>query len=219
MKKQQILYYPVLLNIQGKKCLVVGGGEVALRKSQMLLEHGANVVIVSPEFCTEINKLAEGGAVRTVHREYDTVDLEDAFLVIAATDSATVNEKVAEDARKRSILVNVVDKPDISDFIVPSYFRRGDIIVAVSTSGKSPALARKIRGELETEVKAEYARLAEITSDVRAELKAKGMLISAADWQEALDLKSLLELVKRGKDKETREIMLAKLKSALKRKQ
>jgi precorrin-2 dehydrogenase/sirohydrochlorin ferrochelatase len=112
------------------------------------------------------------------------------------------------------LLVNVVDKPEISDFIVPSYFKRGDIIVAVSTSGRSPALARKIRSELESEMRAEYAQLAVIASEVRSELKETGVTVSPEAWQKALDLNSLLELIKRGKNREAREIMLAKMKTS-----
>jgi siroheme synthase-like protein len=206
-------YYPLLLNIQGKKCLVIGGGEVALRKVQTLLEHGAIVDIVSPAFCSELNQLGKGGAVQAINRAYKAEDLNDALLVIAATDDAKVNEKVAAEARKRGILINVVDKPDISDFIVPSSFRRGDIIVAVSTSGKSPALARKIRSELETNLKAEYAQLAVTASEVRSELKERGITVSSDDWQEVLNLNSLIELIKRHKNQEAREIMLTRLKT------
>jgi siroheme synthase-like protein len=211
-------YYPILLNIQGKKCLVVGGGEVALRKAQMLLEHDAIVEIVSPAFCPELNQLAKDGAIRAIHKAYKTEHLNDALLVVAATDDAKVNEKVAAEARKMGVLVNVVDKLDISDFIVPSYFRHGDIIVAVSTSGKSPALARKIRGDLETDLKAEYAQLAVIASEVRSELKQRGVTVSGDDWQEVLNLNSLIELIKRGKNKEAREIMFTRLKTPGQRK-
>jgi siroheme synthase-like protein len=205
-------YYPLLLNIQGKKCLVVGGGEVALRKAQMLLEHRAIVVIISPELAPEFNRLIKDRAIHITKRAYKTEDLNDAWLVVAATDDAGVNEKVAAEARKRKILVNVVDRPDISDFIVPSSFRHGDIIVAVSTSGKSPALARKIRSELEAEVKAEYAQLAVIASEVRSELKERGILVSSDDWQEVLNLNSLVELIRRHKNREAKEIMLTRLK-------
>jgi siroheme synthase-like protein len=215
MKRHEAVspYYPILLNLQGKKCLVVGGGEVALRKARMLLEHGAIVEIVSPAFCSELNQLAKDGTVRAIPRAYETKDLNDALLVVAATDDTKVNEKVAAEAQKMGILVNVADKPDISDFIVPSYFRHGDIIVAVSTSGKSPALARKIRGEIERDLKAEYAQLAVIASEVRSELKQRGITASGDDWQEVLNLNSLIELIKRGKNKEAREIMLARLKT------
>jgi siroheme synthase-like protein len=214
MKKHEAAstYYPLLLNIQGKKCLVVGGGEVALRKAQMLLEYGAVVEIVSPAFCHELNQLVKGGAIQAVNRSYKTEDLNDALLVVAATDDAKVNEKIAAEGRKRGILVNVVDMPNISDFIVPSYFRHGNIIVAVSTSGKSPALARKIRSELERNFKAEYAHLAIIANDVRSELKQRGITVSGDDWQKVLNLNSLIELIKRGKYKEASEIMLARLK-------
>lgn len=215
MKKHEASspYYPLLLNIQGKKCVVVGGGEVALRKVQMLLEHSAMVEAVSPAYCPELNQLIKDDAIRATHRAYKAEDLNDALLVVAATDDAKVNEKVAAEARKKGILINVVDKPDISDFIVPSYFRRGDIIVAVSTSGKSPALARKIRAELERYMKAEYAQLAVIASEVRSELKQRGITVSGDNWQEVLNLNSLIELIKRGKNKEAKEVMLTRFKT------
>ena len=220
MKKREPAspYYPILLNIQGKKCLIVGGGEVALRKAQMLVEHGATVEIVSPTFCPGLNQLVKDGTIQAIHRDYETEDLNDSFLAVAATDDIKTNERIAAEARKIGILVNVVDKPDISDFIVPSYFRRGDIIVAVSTSGRSPALARKIRCELERDFKAEYAQLAVIASDVRNELKQHGITVSGDDWQEVLNLNSLIELIRRGKNQEAREIMLTKLKTLQQRK-
>ncbi len=220
MKKHEAVspYYPVMLNIQGKKCLVVGGGNVALRKAQTLLGHGAIVEIVSPTFCLELKQLVKDGAVRAIDRAYKNEDLNDALLVVAATDDTTVNERMATEARKRGILVNVVDKPDVSDFIVPSYFRHGDIIVAVSTSGRSPALARKIRGEIERDLKAEYTQLAIIAGEVRSELKQRGIVASSDDWQEVLNLNSLIELIKRGKNKEAKEIMLTRLKTLGQRK-
>jgi siroheme synthase-like protein len=215
MKKREAVapYYPILLNVRGRKCLVVGGGEVALRKAQMLVEHDAKVVVVSPAFCLELNQLAKAGAVRAIQRAYKTEDLNDALLAVAATDDTEINEKVAAEARKKGILINVVDKPDMSAFIVPSYFRHGDIIVAVSTSGRSPALARKIRRELEANLKAEYAQLALIANDVRTELKQRGITVRGEDWQKVLGLNSLIELIKRGKNKEAREIILSRLKA------
>jgi precorrin-2 dehydrogenase len=220
MKKREPVsaYYPILLNIQGKRCLVVGGGKVALRKVQTLLEHSVTIEIVSPAFCPELEQLIKAGAVRFIQRDYETEDLNNALLVIAATDDTKVNAKVAADARKKGILVNVVDKPDISDFTVPSYFRQGDVIVAVSTSGKSPALSRKIRIELERSLKTEYARLAVIANEVRDELKQLDITVKSDDWQKVLNLNSLTELIKKGKSKEAREIMLTKLKTLGKRK-
>ena len=108
--------------------------------------------------------------------------------------------------------MNVVDDPNNSDFIVPSHFSRGDIIVAVSTSGRSPALARKIRSELEKGFKAEYAQLALLADEIRSELKQKGVTVSSEAWQEVLNLNSIVELVRHGKKREAKEIMISKLK-------
>ncbi|OGO61032.1 MAG: hypothetical protein A2Z36_00265 [Chloroflexi bacterium RBG_19FT_COMBO_48_23] len=210
--KETCPYYPISLNVQGKKCLVVGGGNVALRKVQALIEHGADVEIVSPDFCPELNKLAREEAIRVTRRSYKPEDLEDVFVAIAATDDVNTNENVAAEARRLGILVNVVDDPNNSDFIAPSYFRRGDIIVAVSTSGRSPALARKIRSELEKSFQAEYAQLALVADEVRSELKQQGITVSNDAWQKVLDLNSLIELLRRGKNQQAKEIMISKLK-------
>jgi siroheme synthase-like protein len=206
-------YYPISLNIQGRKCLVVGGGQVALRKVKTLLEHNANVKVVSPILCSELNQLATDGAIRTIQRDYKSEDLQHAFISIAATDNVKTNERVASEARRRGILVNVVDDPKNSDFIVPSCLKRGNVIIAVSTSGRSPALARKIRSELEKNVKAEYEHLAVIADEVRSELKQQGITASSDAWQEILNSNSLIELLKQGKNQEAKKIMLTRLKA------
>ncbi len=215
MKKPEPItpYYPIFLNIRGKKCLVVGGGKVALRKVQTLLEHAADVEVVSPTLCPELNRLAKDGVILAQQRSYKAKDLHDALIAVAATDDAKINESVAAEARQRGILVNVVDDPQASNFIVPSYFRRGDIIVAVSTSGKSPALARKIRSELEKDFKSEYPQLALIADEVRSELKQQAVIVDSDAWQEVLSLNSLIELLRQGKSQEAKEIMLKKLKA------
>jgi siroheme synthase-like protein len=206
-------YYPILLNIQGRKCLVVGGGPVALRKVKALLEHGADVEVVSPTFCPELNQLATDGVIRAIQRDYKSEDLQHTFIAIAATDDAKTNERVAAEAKRRGVLVNVVDDPKNSDFIVPSYLKRGDVIIAVSTSGRSPALARKIRSELENDFKAEYEQLAVVADEVRSELKQQGITVSSDAWQEVLSLNSLMELLRQGKNQEAKEIMLTRLKT------
>ena len=211
--KQASPYYPIVLNIQGRKCLVVGGGKVALRKVKALLEHGADVEVVSPFFCPELNQLATDGAIRAIQRDYKPEDLEDAFIAIAATDDAKTNERVAAEARRRGVLTNVVDDLKNSDFIVPSYLKRGDVIIAVSTSGRSPALARKIRSELERNFKAEYEQLAIIADEVRSKLKQQGITASSDAWQQVLSLNSLIELLRQGKNQEAKEIMLTRLKT------
>jgi len=205
-------YYPVFVNIQDRKCLVVGGGNVALRKVQSLLEHGANVEVVSPTLCPELSQMAGEGAIQALQRGYRAEDLQDALLAVAATDDAEINESVAAQARQRGVLVNVVDDPQHSDFIVPSYFSRGDVIVAVSTSGTSPALARKIRTRLEKDFGTEYAQLALLAKEVRSEMRRQGVSVSSDAWQEVLDLDPLVELLKYGKRREAKEIMVERLK-------
>lgn len=205
-------YYPIFLNIRGKKCLVVGGGEVALRKVKALLEHGANVQVVSPVLCTELSQLAKDGAVQAHQRSYKAEDLQDALIAVVATDNAKTNEGVAAEARRRGVLVNVVDDPQHSDFIVPSYFRRGDVTIAVSTSGRSPALARKIRSQLEKDFEPEYAQLALLAGEVRSELKREGVTVDSNAWQEVLDLDALSELLRDGRNQEVKDVMLKNLK-------
>lgn len=205
-------YYPVFLNIRGKKCLVVGGGEVALRKVKTLLDHGANVEVVSTSLCSELSRMARDGVIQLFQRGYEIEDLQNTLIVVAATDDSKINERVANDARRQSTLVNIVDDPQLSDFIVPSYFTRGDIIIAVSTSGKSPALARKIRTELEKKFIPEYAQLALLASEVRSELKQEGITVDGDDWQKVMDLDTLIKLLENDKKEEAKVIMLKDLR-------
>lgn len=206
-------YYPLFLDIRKKKCVVVGGGKVALRKVEAFLEHGANVEVISPVLCPELIHMAQSSAIRTLQRSYEAGDLKDALIAIAATDNTEINEGVADEARRRGILVNVVDDPQHSDFIVPSYFKRGDITIAVSTSGRSPALARKIRSKLENDLGDEYTRLVLLVSEVRSELKRQKFAIDSNVWQEVLDLNLLTELLRNGREQEAKDTLLSNLKS------
>ena len=213
-KEDQVpAYYPVSLNISGRKCVVVGGGQVALRKAKALLEHGADVEVISPDLCPELIQLAGSGELQVLAREYQPGDLKKAFVAIAATDDTEVNQRVVTEARKDAVLVNVVDDAENSDFIVPSCLRRGEVTIAVSTSGRSPALARKIRTRLEKELGDEYASLIHLIGEVRAEVKREGMRIDGDRWQKALDLDLLLELISRGDGEKARAILLSNLKS------
>ncbi|NWF93038.1 MAG: bifunctional precorrin-2 dehydrogenase/sirohydrochlorin ferrochelatase, partial [Syntrophaceae bacterium] len=162
------VYYPVFLNIRGKRCAVIGGGKVALRKVKRLLECGADVTVISPRPRLEITGLFAKRAIRLIQREYKLQDLEKAAIVIACTDDKKLNRKVAGEAKKRKLLVNVADDPESSDFIIPSSFRRGGLTVAVSTSGVSPALARKIRTKLQKSFGEEYASLLSLVGEVRS---------------------------------------------------
>ncbi|MEC4686113.1 MAG: bifunctional precorrin-2 dehydrogenase/sirohydrochlorin ferrochelatase [Nitrospirota bacterium] len=140
-------YYPVFLNLEGKRCIVIGGGEVAERKVLTLLEAGASVTVISPELTERLAGLKRAGQIEHIQRRYQEGDLTGAFIVIAATSAMDVNRKVSGDAG--NIPVNVVDVPDLCTFIVPSVVKRGELTIAVSTSGASPALSRSIREELE----------------------------------------------------------------------
>jgi len=184
-------YYPIFLDIREKKCVVVGGGEVALRKVKALVEHGARVEVVSPDLCAELDRMAEDGEVHVLRRDYAEGDLAGAVLVVAATNDGDLNAKVAEEAKTAGALINAVDDPEHCDFIVPSYLRRGDITIAISTGGRSPALARKIRTELERQLTTEYASLTTVVGEVRSELRRRGVVVSADDWRRALDLDRL----------------------------
>jgi siroheme synthase-like protein len=205
-------YYPILLSLQDKKCVVVGGGMVALRKVKALLDCGAEVTVISPKPHAELSRLFKNKAIQLLQRDYERGDLKDAALSIAATDVKEINRKVAEASKKNGTLVNVVDDSERSDFIVPSSFRRGNLSVAVSTSGASPALAKKIRVKLEKNIGMEYAYLLSLIAEIRSEIKQKGIRVSAKAWEEALDLDSLLQLLKGGQREKAKANLLGKLK-------
>jgi precorrin-2 dehydrogenase/sirohydrochlorin ferrochelatase len=149
-------YYPIYLNLAGRKCVVVGGGEVAERKIETLLAAGARVCLISPGLTPRLSQWVMAGKLVHVCREYLHGDLEGAYLVIGATDDTAINRQVAEDAERAGILVNIVDVPDLCNFIVPSVVVRGDLQLGISTGGKSPALAKKIRRQLEQLYGPEY---------------------------------------------------------------
>jgi siroheme synthase-like protein len=205
-------YYPVFLNLQGKKCVVVGGGTVALRKVKALLDCGADITVISPRPHAEISRSFKKKAIQLVRRNYKPGDLQGAALCIAATQVKEINRKVAEASKKKGIFINVVDDSEPSDFIIPSSFRRGDLSVAVSTSGMSPAFAKKIRAKLEKNIGMEYAYLLSLIAETRSEIKNKGLRVSPKTWQESLDLDSLLSLLKAGRQEEAKATLLEKLK-------
>lgn len=142
-------HYMVALNLENKRCLVVGGGQVAQRKVHALLDCGGIVEVISPQLTPVLNELAQNGAIAHRRGIYQASDLTGVFIVIAATSDPEVNRQVAEDCLQRNLLVNVVDDPSRANFFVPATVRRGFLRIAVSTGGKSPLLARRIREELE----------------------------------------------------------------------
>jgi precorrin-2 dehydrogenase/sirohydrochlorin ferrochelatase len=154
---ENVVFYPIFVDLSGRRCVVVGGGEVANRKARKLLQARAGVVVISPEILPEL----ESVAVEVHRRAYEEGDLEGAYLAFAATNSREVNAAVAREAKERSIPVNVADKPSEGDFALPSTLRRGRLQVAVSTGGASPTLARKIKEELEDVFGPEWAGIVE----------------------------------------------------------
>ena len=166
-------YYPIFLNLRGKRTVVVGGGMVAQRKIETLLEHGADVHVISRALTPELDREVKGGRVRHLGEEFSETHLDGAFMVIAATDDTDLNRRVSRAAQKKGLLINAVDQPDDCNFIVPSILRRGDLRIAISTSGKSPAMARKVREDLETQFGDEYESFLNLMGRMRREIIAR----------------------------------------------
>ena len=160
-------YYPIFLDIKDKPCVVIGGGNVAERKVISLLDAGARVVVISPALTPALKKLVREKIINYCPKPYEDGDLKGFFLAYSATDNSSVNRKVFNEAKREGILLNVVDVPKLCNFIVPSVVDRGDLLIAISTSGKSPAMAKKIRQRLEKEFGREYAVFLDIMGKVR----------------------------------------------------
>jgi siroheme synthase-like protein len=172
-------FYIACLKLTGRRCLVVGGGEVGLEKVEGLLACDGDVTLVSPEAVPALEALAAEGSIRWERREYRRSDLERTFIAIAATGDTDVNIRVWEEAEERAMLVNVVDVPPLCNFILPAIVRTGPLAIAISTAGASPALAKRIKAEIAEEYGEPYARLAEILNEVRG--WAKGTLPTYQD--------------------------------------
>jgi len=167
-------YYPIGLDISGRRCLVIGGGEVGERKAERLLECGARVSVVGRDLTPALAGLREEGAIDHIPAGYNPRHLAGAFLVIGATDDRAVNERIFRDARKRGVLANIVDDPDRCDFILPALCRQGELVITVATGGKSPALAKKLRQDLEERYGPEYEVLLKIMGEIRGGIIDRG---------------------------------------------
>jgi siroheme synthase-like protein len=164
-------YVPVYLVGSSLRCLVVGGGIVAQRKAEVLLDAGATITLVSPDVTPRLAALAKRGSIKRFAAKYKTQHLKNANLVVGATNDASVNEKVFLDARKRGIPVNIVDDPAHCTFIVPSVFSKGHIQIAVSTGGAAPAIAAKLRREIEEVISDEHACMVGELKKMRPNIK------------------------------------------------
>lgn len=163
-------YYPIMLDIKDKKCGVIGGGNIAYRKIVSLLECEAEVTVISNEVIKEIKLLIDDKKIKYLRDKYNFKHISDFYLVYAATNDSKVNEAVYSQCSQKNILVNVVDKPEICNFIVPSKVKKGDLTIAISTNGKSPMLARKIRQDLEKVYDYRYELFIDIMGEVRKEV-------------------------------------------------
>jgi precorrin-2 dehydrogenase len=180
-------YYPVCLEMTERRCLVIGGGPVAERKVAGLLEAGARLTVVSPSAMGRLRDWARADRVRLLLREYAASDLDGHSIVFVATDDERVNAHVARDARAAGVLVNAADDPAHCDFILPAVLRRGELTVAVSTGGASPALARTVRDELDAYLDREdYTALARVAAEVRRTLRDRGIRAPWERWRAAL---------------------------------
>ncbi|HYC93842.1 MAG TPA: bifunctional precorrin-2 dehydrogenase/sirohydrochlorin ferrochelatase [Thermoanaerobaculia bacterium] len=160
-------YYPIYLDIEDRSVVIIGGGNVCARKAETMMKYGARVTVVSPEFTEEIEQWAREGCLALKRKEYDASDLDGANIVIASTDVQAVNEQIAADCRARRIPVNVVDVTPLCEFIVPAIIESGSIQIAVSTGGKSPALARTLKEDLQRTIGPEYAEVNDVLGTLR----------------------------------------------------
>ena len=205
-------FYIACLKLSGRRCLVVGGGDVGLEKVEGLLACDGDVTLVAPDAVEPLHELAAEGSIRWERRAYAPADLEGTFLVIAATNDSETNIAVYEEAERRAMLVNVVDVPPLCNFILPAIIRTGPLAIAISTAGASPALAKRIRNEIAEEYGEPYAKLAVMLNDVRG--WAKGTLPTYADRKRFFESivngePDPVELLRRGDEAAVRDLIEA----------
>jgi precorrin-2 dehydrogenase / sirohydrochlorin ferrochelatase len=187
-------YYPLYLEMNGRRCLVIGGGAVAERKIASLLEAGAEVTVISPGVTETVARWSKDGSIQFHARCYQSADLRGHELVFVATNDGSVNAQIHQDGKNEGVWVNAADDPEHCDFILPSVLRRGDLTVAVSSGGNSPALARTIREELESYFTQEYEQLVGLAAEARVELRKRSLSAPFETWRRALsgDVRQLL---------------------------
>src|SRR3989337_3330177 len=206
-------YYPIFLDIKGKSCVVIGGGSVAERKVLSLLDAGSKVLVISPELTPVLKKLAAKKKINYCPQSYGPGDLKGFFLAYSATDDPKVNKSVFNEAKREGIFLNVVDVPELCNFIVPSVVDRGNLLIAISTSGKSPAMAKKIRQKLEKEFGKEYAVFLDIMGRIREKvLKSSEESGKNKRMFEKLVNSPLLEWIKKGEKEKVDRFLKEALK-------
>src|SRR5918992_3587617 len=201
--------YPVALELAGRRCVVIGGGAIAEHKARALLEAEADVTVVAEQFTDALEELARAGVLRLQRKSYAHGDLRGAWLAIAATDDGSVNAAVFEEAEERHVLLNSVDDIEHCHFSAPSIVRRGELMFAISTGGRAPALAKRLRRELADRFGPEYGALVDLLGEVReGQLERRSVDFDtwAERWQRALD-HDLLGLIRAGRTEEARALV------------
>ncbi len=203
-------YYPIYLDIEGRNVIIIGGGNVCARKAETMMNYGAKVTVVSPEFTDEIEVWAREGCLQIRRKTYEPADLDGANIVIASTDHQSVNEQIAADCRARRIPVNVVDVTHLCEFIVPAIIEKNGIQIAISTGGKSPALARTLKEDLQRTIGPEYSEVNELLGSLRT--SAKAVLPTDIDRKrffDAIIAKGVLDMLRDGRAHEAYETIAA----------
>ncbi len=205
-------FYPIYLRLDGLLCVVVGGGRVAYRKIVNLFKNGAKLRVISKGTLPELSAFIKENKIDYREGEFSDGDLNGSVLVVCATDSPEVNAMVYDSAVKRNLLVNIVDAPEKCNFIVPSVVKRGDLAISISTGGKSPALSKKIRKELDCQFGVEYARFLDIMGELRLEVINSGLELDQRMNAFGAAVESdALELIKMGKEREAKDKLKALL--------
>ena len=200
-------YYPAFIDVRGRRCVVIGGGALGEEKVVKLLECDARVTVIAPEVTSAVEEMAAEGKIEWLMRQYKPGDLAMAFIAIASTDSDELNRQIYAEAEERNVLLNVVDVTHLCTFIAPSVARRGEVTVATSTGGASPALARTFREKLEASRILEYADLAPLLARGRAELRQRRLRVHPDHWQRCIT-EELLDIVQRGDDESAYRMLI-----------
>ena len=211
-------YYPVFLDIRGRRCVVIGGGDLGEEKVDRLVDYGADTVVIAPTLTENLRGMAGRGEITWIDRGYRDGDLAGAFIAIVAdTSDSEVNEAVSVEARERNVPLNVNDVTHLCTWIAPAVVRRGEVIVAASTGGASPALARKLREELAGTSRTgsrhkvmEYADLAPLLAEARSKLLGNGIRIRPDHWQACLG-DDLVDMLQEGRSEEAAAALLERL--------